>query len=432
MAYADEYDYSSDENLSVYVDMPDFRFENGLAINMNTNAVENGRVDLREAIIPKGIEEIASVAFTECKLLESVIVPEGVRKIGGGAFSGCQNLTSITLPTTLKEIEPGAFEQCNLDTLIIPRNTRLQPNLGQSEWYGVLDGCKVKTLVFCGPDGLFLPTTVGNIKFPADGSGQLVFWGNPPEYFDLAGLQFNYKGGEVESGTFTICYPAEYADAWAPNGETEWNGLPMRALTRTEERKLIKQAPKLFSDEDRTDVTEDPGWSFDQNHNVTIYSEEGWYRYCIANWGMEINDLRFAEDVDFISEYFFPDSPGPTEITMKRLLLPEYLTKANLDHMIFQEIIVDDKNTYIKVDNGRLINPDSGYIVWEPEKPAAEQPASPLPTVTPSIEPTPTQQPSPKPEPNNLEPWIIAASVAVGFVAGALVVALMGRRKSTK
>ena len=60
MAYADEYDYSSDENLAVYVDMPDFRFENGLAINMKTNAVENGRVDLREAIIPKGIEEIAS------------------------------------------------------------------------------------------------------------------------------------------------------------------------------------------------------------------------------------------------------------------------------------------------------------------------------------------------------------------------------------
>ena len=100
--------------------------------------------------------------------------------------------------------------------------------------------------------------------------------------------------------------------------------------------------------------------------------------------------------------------------------------------MIFEEIIVDDKNTYIKVDNGRLINPDSGYIVWEPEKPAAEQPASPLPTVTPSIEPTPAQQPSPKPEPNNLEPWIIAASVAVGFVARALVVALKDRRKSAK
>ena len=430
---AEEESQSNYDDFSFYIDNPNYKIVDGLAIEIATNTLVMCRADARSVTIPKGVKTIGFSAFMPCSMLRSVVISEGVEVIENGAFYDCEQLTSIALPTTLKEIEPYAFSDCNFDTLIIPRNTRLQPDLGQSEWYGVLDGCKVKTLVFCGTDGLFLPTTFGNIKFPADGSGQLVFWGNPPEYFDLAGLQFNYKGGEVESGTFTICYPAEYADAWAPNGETEWNGLPMRALTRKEERKLIKQAPKLFSDEDRTDVTEDPGWSFDQNHNVTIYSEEGWYRYCIANWGMEINDLRFAEDVDFISEYFFPDSPGPTEITMKRLLLPEYLTKADLDHMIFEEIIVDDKNTYIKVDNGRLINPDSGYIVWEPEKPAAEQPASPpLPTVTPSIEPTPAQQPSPKPEPNNLEPWIIAASVAVGFVAGAVAVVLIGRRKSAK
>ena len=435
---AEEESQSNYDDFSFYIDNPNYKIVDGLAIEIATNTLVMCRADARSVTIPKGVKTIGFSAFMPCSMLRSVVISEGVEVIENGAFYDCEQLTSIALPTTLKEIEPYAFSDCNLDTLIIPRNTRLQPNLGQSEWYGVLDGCKVKTLVFCGTDGLFLPTTLGNIKFPADGSGQLVFWGNPPEYFDLAGLQFNYKGGEVESGTFTICYPAEYADAWAPNGETEWNGLPMRALTRTEERKLIKQAPKLFSDEDRTDVTEDPGWSFDQNHNVTIYSEEGWYRYCIANWGMEINDLRFAEGVDFILEYFNADSdegmyPGPSDITMKRLLLPEYLTKANLDHMIFEEIIVDDKNTYIKVDNGRLINPDSGYIVWEPEKPAAEQTAStPLPTSTPSIEPTPAQQPSPKPEPNNLEPWIIAASVAVGFVAGAMVVVLIGRRKSTK
>ena len=40
-AYADVYDYASDENLAVYVNNPDFRFENGLAINIKTNAVEN-------------------------------------------------------------------------------------------------------------------------------------------------------------------------------------------------------------------------------------------------------------------------------------------------------------------------------------------------------------------------------------------------------
>ena len=439
---AEEENPSGDENLAVYVNNPDFRFENDLAININTNAVENGRVDLRDAIIPNGVEEIASVAFTECELLESVIVPEGVRKIGGGAFMGCENLTSIALPTTLEVIINYAFYGCNLDTLIIPRNTHLEPGLGQSEWYGVLDACRIKTLVFCGTDGLFLPTTFGNIIFPADGSGRIVFWGNPPEYIDVSGLQYNYKGGEVESGTFTICYPAKYASAWAPNGETEWNGIPIRALSWWEEQKLILKAPKLFSDEDRTDVTEDPGWSFDQYHNVTIYSEEGWYHYCIANWGMEINDLRFAEGVDFILEYFNVDSdegmyPGPSEITMKRLLLPSSLTKANLDHMIFQEMIMAEGNRYVAVDNGRLIDPDSGDIVWAPTGPAAEQPTptpklSAAPTNVPANTPTPLQQPSPKEEATNLEPWIIAACAAAVVSAGVVVVASIRKRKPSK
>ena len=242
----------------------------------------------------------------------------------------------------------------------------------------------------------------------------------------------------MESGTFTICYPAEFADAWAPNGETEWNGVPICALSRAEEKKLIKKAPKLFADEDRTDVTEDPGWSFDSNHNVTIYSEEGWYHYCIANWGMEINDLRFAEGVDFILAYFNADSdegmyPGPSEITMRRLLLPESLTKANLDHMIVQEIVVDEANKYVKAENGRLIDPDSGDVIWEPKEAIVEQTSpTPLPTATPSPEPVQTQQPGPKAETNNLKPWIIAACIAAGFAAGAVVATFVLRRKSSK
>lgn len=439
---AEEESPSGDENLSFYKDNPDYKIVDGLAIEIATNTLTMCRADARSVTVPKGIETIGFDAFEECSMLQSVIVSEGVRKIEGGAFYNCERLTSITLPTTLEEIEPSAFDKCNLDTLIIPRNTRLVPNLGQSEWYGVLDACRVKTLVFCGTDGLFLPTTFGNIIFPADGSGRIVFWGTPPEYIDVSHLQFNYKGGEVESGTFTICYPAKYASAWAPNGETEWNGIPIRALSWWEEQKLILKAPKLFSDEDRTDVTEYPGWSFDQYHNVTIYSEEGWYRYCIANWGMEINDLRFAEGVDFILEYFNVDSeegmyPGPSEITMKRLLLPSSLTQADLDHMIFQEMIMAEGNRYVAVDNGRLINPDSGDIVWAPTEPAAEQPTptpmlSAAPTNVPANTPTPLQQPSPRKKATNLAPWIIAACVAAVAAAGIVVVASIQRRKSSK
>ena len=441
-SYATDQDDSSDEKLAAYVNNPDYRIENGLAINNATNALESCRSDARSVIIPAGVEAISSVAFIECNQLQSVIVPEGVKRIEGAAFIGCSALKSITLPTTLKEIGPSAFVDCNFDTLIIPRNTRLEPNLGQSEWYGVLDDCNVKTLVFCGTDGLFLPTTFANIKFPSDGSGQIVFWGNPPEYIDISGLQFNYKGGEVGSGTFTICYPRQYSKAWSPNGETEWNGVPIRALTWSEEQKLLQKAPKLFADEDTTDVKEYPGWSFDQYNNVTIYSEEGWYHYCIANWGMEINDLRFAEGVDYILEYFNKDSdegmyPGPSEIKMKRLLLPASLTKANLDHMIFQQVVMADGNPFVAVDNGRLIDPDTGDIIWAPTEPTSEQAVStPLisavPSQSSSNEPTPLRRLELQEKANDLDPWIIAACVAAVVAGGVVVAVSIQRRKSTK
>ena len=441
-SYATDQDDLNDEKLAAYVNDPEYRIENGLAIKNATNAVESCSTNARSVIIPAGVKAISSVAFIDCNQLQSVIVPEGVNQIEPGAFINCESLNSIDLPTTLEKIGHMVFYKCNFDTLIIPRNTFLDPNLGQSEWYGVLDACRVKTLVFCGTDGLFLPTTFGDIKFPADGSGRIVFWGTPPEYIDVSGLQFNYKGGEVESGTFTICYPAQFTEAWAPNGETEWNGIPIRALSWSEEQKLIQKSPKLFSDEDRTDVMEYPGWSFDQYNNVTIYSEEGWYRYCIANWGMEINDLRFAEGVDFILEYFNVDSdkgmyPGPSEIVMKRLLLPSSLTQANLDHMIFEEMIMAEGNRHVAVDNGRLIDPDSGDIVWEPMKAVTEQ-SAPTPMLSaasskvPANTLTPLQQTSPKEKVTNLEPWIIVACTATVVAAGVVVVASILRRKSSK
>ena len=396
-AYADENDDASDENLSIYVGNQDYRIEDGFAIEIATNSVENCRSDARSVTIPQGVEAISSVAFTDCSLLESVTIPEGVKEIGGGAFEGCDRLTSISLPTTLKEIFPYAFFDCNLDTMIIPRNTRLVPNLGQSEWYGVLDACKIKTLVFCGTDGLFLPTTFGSIVFPADGSGRIVFWGDPPKYIEVSNLQFNYKGGDVNSGPFTICYPVQYANTWAPNGETEWNGLPICALTKAEERQIRQKAPKLFSDEDRTDVTQYPGWSFDQNHNVTIYSEERWYRYCIKNWEMEINDLRFAEGVDYILEYFNPTSdegmyPGPSEITMKRLILPESLVRLKMDHIITQEVIVAEGNTCFRMEDGKLISIDENTVIWptNPDESCTPDANASMAEIVPAETPLPT------------------------------------------
>ena len=365
----DERGYINDENLSVYFGNPDYRIEDGFAIINATNTLENCRSDVQTAKIPEGVEAIASVAFTDCRQLKSVIVPEGVRVIEGSAFAGCETLTSITLPTTLEEIHAYVFFNCAFETLIIPRNTRLIPGFNESEWYGVLDVCRVKTLVFCGTDGLFMPTTFGNIKFPSDGSGRIVFWGNPPEYIQVSDLLWNYEGGEVDSGAFTICFPSQYAEQWAPNGETAWNGLPIRMLSVAEELSLIQKAPKLFSDEDRTNVTIYPGWSFDENRNVTVYSEEGWRDYCASNWGMEINNLRFIEGITDISEYDSPVSDSGInselpEITIRSLILPASLMTANLRNMSIQEIVLAAGNQHFRTDENRLIEINTGNVVW--------------------------------------------------------------------
>ena len=69
-SYATDQDDSSDEKLAAYVNDPDYRIENGLAINNATNALESCRSDARSVIIPVGVESISSVAFIECDQLQ--------------------------------------------------------------------------------------------------------------------------------------------------------------------------------------------------------------------------------------------------------------------------------------------------------------------------------------------------------------------------
>ena len=79
----------------------------------------NGSDD--EIILPSGIEEIGSDAFSFNKTLRIVVIPEGVREIGSDAFWGCEALEQVFLPSTLEKIEYNAFRSCeSLKEIIIP------------------------------------------------------------------------------------------------------------------------------------------------------------------------------------------------------------------------------------------------------------------------------------------------------------------------
>lgn len=74
-----------------------------------------------EIILPSGIEEIGSDAFSFNKTLRIVVIPEGVREIGNDAFWGCKALEQVFLPSTLEKIEYNAFRHCeSLTEIIIP------------------------------------------------------------------------------------------------------------------------------------------------------------------------------------------------------------------------------------------------------------------------------------------------------------------------
>ena len=82
--------------------------------------------DVKEVVIPYGINSIGDAAFKDCKNLQSVTIPDSVTEIGGLAFLGCTNLQSVTIGNSVTSIGNGAFKWCeNLQSVTIPRNCKV-------------------------------------------------------------------------------------------------------------------------------------------------------------------------------------------------------------------------------------------------------------------------------------------------------------------
>lgn len=94
-------------------DIVEFTIKNSLAVENKT--LVYATTNIRELVVPSGIEEIASFAFRNCKSLERARICEGVKKIGSGAFEGCTNLREVSLPDSIEQIEDFIFD----DTAIV-------------------------------------------------------------------------------------------------------------------------------------------------------------------------------------------------------------------------------------------------------------------------------------------------------------------------
>lgn len=80
--------------------------------------------NLREVIIPKGVERIGRYAFAWCDRLTNVTIPDSVTKIESNAFCSCKSLRSVTIPANVTYIGWEAFCWCdNLKTIVFKDRT---------------------------------------------------------------------------------------------------------------------------------------------------------------------------------------------------------------------------------------------------------------------------------------------------------------------
>ena len=77
--------------------------------------------EIKDLVIPDGVEAIEYSTFSGCSGLTSVSIPNSVTSIGKGAFAGCAGLTSVTLGNNVASIGQEAFSGCSgLTTITIP------------------------------------------------------------------------------------------------------------------------------------------------------------------------------------------------------------------------------------------------------------------------------------------------------------------------
>lgn len=77
---------------------------------MNTYAPPWSDLDVRKAVIKKGVTTIGDKAFAHCENLQSVTIPEGVTSLGIEIFfDSSTKLGTITLPKSLKKVNRATF-----------------------------------------------------------------------------------------------------------------------------------------------------------------------------------------------------------------------------------------------------------------------------------------------------------------------------------
>lgn len=115
---------------------PVFKIENGVLVDCNLNGSKIVTIpadvkiidkmcfastNVKEVILPEGIECVESRAFANCNKLEKINFPETLNAIKERAFYGCASLAEVILPERLAEIGDYAFHCAGIKQLVLSK-----------------------------------------------------------------------------------------------------------------------------------------------------------------------------------------------------------------------------------------------------------------------------------------------------------------------
>lgn len=81
---------------------------------------EDYKLYITKVVLPEGLTNIGSYAFSGCENLTEISIPSTVTIIGVGAIRYCRALTSVVLPENLTFIGYDAFSQCGFTSILLP------------------------------------------------------------------------------------------------------------------------------------------------------------------------------------------------------------------------------------------------------------------------------------------------------------------------
>jgi len=225
---------------------------------------------LTSIYIPKNVVSIGERSFMWCKSLISFEFPEKLRSIGSQAFEGCEILKQVSLDRSVDMIGSSAFSACTsmekaditntnltsissdlfgacykLQIIVLPESISKIEELAFRICY------ELHTLVINSSDLLIEEKAFSS----CDELNRIVFTKGTPKSFGES--LFGEKGRTPDGKSYisdsserrdeiipypTLYYTAAYADEWAPNGETEWNGYTIQQISQEELDAILSEA----------------------------------------------------------------------------------------------------------------------------------------------------------------------------------------------